>query len=205
MESFQVIRECPLVHMYSPCMTMRLVPKANHSPQLSAQKSGELPPLLLPPSLLAIPCCALSYSMISRDQYRDGKNLCACTCRMEVSTYSPNSLIPSPKHLQPLRHTSTSGSSSLLSNMFKSYLRHFRPMLPIRAHAPNHQADPHDHSSHDCCVTLPVAGLGVPASGGGPDVFGVAAIRLARGFWVVADGRRIVVGSREDERDLAAA
>ncbi len=78
-------------------------------------------------------------------------------------------------------------------------------MLPIRAHAPDHQADPHDDSAHYRRVAFPVAGLGVPASGGRPDVFGVAGIRLARGLWVVADGRRSVVGSGEDERDLAAA
>lgn len=57
-------------------------------------------------------------------------------------------------------------------------------MLPVRAHAPGHGCDSDDDTNHDGGVCAPVLGLGVPTTGGGPDVLRVpvVAILSAIGF-----------------------
>jgi hypothetical protein len=57
---------------------------------------------------------------------------------------------------------------------FRTYIRHPIPVLPVRAYTAQNQADAHDDTTHNRRVGPPVRGLCVPASGGRPDVLGVA-------------------------------
>ena len=55
----------------------------------------------------------------------------------------------------------------------QTYLGHLVSVLFLRADAPRHGCDSDDYTEHDRGVCAPVLGLGVPTTGGRPDVLGV--------------------------------
>jgi hypothetical protein len=61
----------------------------------------------------------------------------------------------------------------------QTYLGHLVSVLPLRADAPRHSCDSNDYTKHDGGIRAPVLGLGVPTTGGRPDVLGVPVGRNA--------------------------
>lgn len=65
-----------------------------------------------------------------------------------------------------------------------TYLGHLVPVLSLRAQVPRHSGDAEHDTEHDGGVCAPVLGLGVPTTGGGPDVLGVPSRREMVSHWV---------------------
>lgn len=64
---------------------------------------------------------------------------------------------------------------SLSTGKESAGLRHPVAMLTLRTDAPGHSGDSENGCAHDSSVDFPVGRLGIPASGGRPDFFGVTA------------------------------
>ena len=108
---------------------------------------------------------ARSCSRISLLQYRDGKNR------------------PGYKGM--------SASCRCSSSHSVTYLRHPISMLSVRAHAPRHRDYTEHDRAHDGGVGFPIRGLRVPASGGRPDVFGVAMRELWLAIGLLSGVRQV--------------